>query len=242
MTNKQELLILAAAAAVMFAIAPYAFADSLNQSGAGNVAQQDVGNIIGNGNNSPGSNSPHLNANADAQAKAQANAAALGVGIGKGGDAKATGGKATANTGPVSVDAPVNIGGTKVPRQAPGMGGMFGQVSGNVVSCSNSVGGGLVAPIGGIQFNGSDTDRNCQRILLSREIMRHGKHPGEYEDASVGLLCRDDELRQEMAKAGTPCPADRHNAAAASPDAAALAYAGPTVDRSHYPSNTRNGW
>jgi hypothetical protein len=182
--------------ALSLALATPAFASNDINTNTGN------GNVINTGpvNNGPVNTGPNVGgvitntakAAADATAKADAGAVAVADG-GKGGNA---------TTGPVTASAPTNIY-TKVPRQAPAPASSFGAVSVSTFSCANAVGGSLTAPVGGIAFNSSQTDRNCQRILLSREIRLHGS---KYEDASVGLLCRDEELREEMAKNGTPCP------------------------------------
>lgn len=188
--------VLLATAALLFATP--ASADTIQQNGTGNVVENNSHNTTINGGNTY-DHSGNVTANGG-NSKANAEAVSISQG-GKGGDAKATGGASQATTGPVSQD--IQIGGTKVPRQAPAPASTFLTGGNSVISCLGSAGGSLTTPVGGVAFGGTEPDRNCQRILLSREIRAHGK---QYEAASVGLLCRDKELREEMAKNGTPCP------------------------------------
>lgn len=70
-------------------------------------------------------------------------------------------------------------------------------------TCSGSSSGGAQAM--GIGFSVGRTwhDDNCRRIKNARELAALG-----YRRAAVQLLCVDDEVRQAMRAAGTPCPID----------------------------------
>jgi hypothetical protein len=246
MTTKQELLILAAAATVMFAIAPDAFADSLNQSGAGNVAQQDVGNttIIGNGNNSPGSNSPHLTANGG-RAKSSANSTAVGVGIAKGGSARAAGGNATSNSGGNTQTGGDQTTSIHYRATASTPGSNFSGVGDD--TCSVGTGGGVgLIPVN-LNFNTGREISNCFRLKFARDLDATGEHA-----VAKALRCQNEDVAAAYEAAGKECPghvtpARRERTASMdgryeAPDAPAVAFAGQTVDRSRYPSNTHNGW
>lgn len=204
---KKELLL---TAAVLAAVTLPAFADSNTNNGAGNVINDNSG--IGNGNTSisTNSNNPTLSATGGTSSATGGNASATG---GAGGQATANSRNTNLNSNSArqkqgqsqSADNNGNSQGVSMnsPRQAPSPAPTFLAGGNNVISCLGSAGGSITAPIGGIAFGGTTPDRNCQRILLSREIRSHGR---QYESASIGLLCRDDELREEMARNGTPCP------------------------------------
>jgi hypothetical protein len=208
MTSKQELFLLATAAVIMVAIAPFAFADSLNQSGAGNVAQQDVGNttIIGNGNNSPGSNSPSVSA---------------------------TGGKASARSSSSST-ATANSRNTNTNRQVQGqIQGQAQKATSSVRSSGNSsnsyvaeaqarnpVNTAFAAPLVaaddtcmgsssaggqgvgfGLSLGTTWHDEDCVRRKDARELHNMGQ-----KKAALALLCQSDHVAAAMAAAGTECP------------------------------------
>jgi hypothetical protein len=210
MTTKQELLILATAAAVMFAIAPFAFADNINQNGVGDsvVSQNGAGNTIinGNGNNSPGSNSPHLSA---------------------------TGGSASAHSSSSS-SASANSRNTNVNRQYQGQVQGQSQKATSKVSRSgnssnsyvaeaqarNPVSTAFAAPLVaaddtcmgsssaggqgvgfGLSLGTTWHDEDCVRRKDARELHNMGQ-----KKAALALLCQSDHVAEAMAAAGTACP------------------------------------
>lgn len=74
-------------------------------------------------------------------------------------------------------------------------------------TCSGATSGGAQAF--GIGFSVGTTwhDDNCRRIKNARELAALG-----YRRAAVQLLCVDDEVREAMRAAGTPCPIDEQPA------------------------------
>ncbi len=64
---------------------------------------------------------------------------------------------------------------------------------------SSSVGAQGVAF--GVSIGTTWRDENCQRLKNSRELAAMGFGP-----AAVALLCVDDDVRNAMSTAGTPCP------------------------------------
>jgi hypothetical protein len=68
--------------------------------------------------------------------------------------------------------------------------------------CVSGVSGGAQSNMLGISFGTTVTDKNCERIKLSRELRKGGM-----KVASVALLCQDPRVFQAMIMSGTPCPA-----------------------------------
>jgi hypothetical protein len=64
---------------------------------------------------------------------------------------------------------------------------------------SSSVGAQGVAF--GVSIGTTWRDQNCQRLKNSRELAAMG-----FDRAAVALLCVDDDVRDAMNTAGTPCP------------------------------------
>jgi hypothetical protein len=68
--------------------------------------------------------------------------------------------------------------------------------------CVSGVSGGAQSNMLGISFGTTVTDKNCERIKLSRELRKGGM-----KVASIALLCQDSRVFQAMIMSGTPCPA-----------------------------------
>jgi len=68
--------------------------------------------------------------------------------------------------------------------------------------CVSGVSGGAQSNMLGISFGATVTDKNCERIKLSRELRKGGM-----KVASIALLCQDPRVFQAMIMSGTPCPA-----------------------------------
>lgn len=68
--------------------------------------------------------------------------------------------------------------------------------------CVSGVSGGMQSNVIGISFGSTVTDKNCERIKLSRELRKGGM-----KVASVALLCQDARVFEAMIMSGTPCPA-----------------------------------
>ena len=68
-------------------------------------------------------------------------------------------------------------------------------------TCMGSSTAGAQGALFGFSIGSAWTDRNCVRIKLARELQDRG-----FKTASLGLLCKDAEVREEMKNAGTPCP------------------------------------
>ena len=199
MSKRTELLILTAAAVAMAFIAPYAFADNLTQSGAGNVAEQNVGNINGNGNNSPSSNSPHLSAT--------------------GGTANATGGSAHSDSNAVSVSSQnqgqhqtstskVNDAGNssnsytaEAQKRAPVSTAFAAPLVAADDTCMGSSSAGGQAVGFGLSVGSTWKDADCVRRKDAREL-----HNMKQYGAALALMCQNADVAAAMQTAGTPCP------------------------------------
>ncbi len=70
-------------------------------------------------------------------------------------------------------------------------------------TCMGSRMGGVQAVGVGVSVASTWQDDNCRRLKNARQLAALG-----YQRAAVQLLCVDDEVRQAMFLAGTPCPAD----------------------------------
>jgi hypothetical protein len=62
----------------------------------------------------------------------------------------------------------------------------------------------------GVSIGTTWQDHNCRRLKNSRELAAMG-----FERAAVALLCVDDDVRDAMSTAGTPCPGEEQATAAA---------------------------
>lgn len=69
--------------------------------------------------------------------------------------------------------------------------------------CAVGFSGAAQTQILGISFGGTTTDKNCERLKLSRSLYDMGM-----KVAAVSTLCQDERVFTAMMNAGTPCPAD----------------------------------
>ena len=69
--------------------------------------------------------------------------------------------------------------------------------------CAVGFSGAAQTQILGISFGGATTDKNCERLKLSRSLYDMGM-----KVAAVSTLCQDERVFTAMMNAGTPCPAD----------------------------------
>lgn len=69
--------------------------------------------------------------------------------------------------------------------------------------CAVGYSGAAQTQVLGISFGGSVTDKNCERLKLSRSLYDMGM-----KVAAVSTLCQDERVFTAMMNAGTPCPAD----------------------------------
>jgi outer membrane protein OmpA-like peptidoglycan-associated protein len=70
-------------------------------------------------------------------------------------------------------------------------------------TCMGSHGFGAQVATVGVAIGRTWQDENCQRIKNARQLDAMG-----FRRAAVALLCVDDEVRQAMRTAGTPCPGE----------------------------------
>jgi hypothetical protein len=69
--------------------------------------------------------------------------------------------------------------------------------------CAVGYSGAAQTQVLGISFGGSVTDKNCERLKLSRSLYDMGM-----KVAAVATLCQDERVFTAMMNAGTPCPVD----------------------------------
>jgi hypothetical protein len=69
--------------------------------------------------------------------------------------------------------------------------------------CAVGYSGAAQTQVLGISFGGSVTDKNCERLKLSRSLYDMGM-----KVAAVATLCQDERVYTAMMNAGTPCPVD----------------------------------
>ena len=69
--------------------------------------------------------------------------------------------------------------------------------------CAVGYSGAAQTQVLGISFGGSVTDKNCERLKLSRSLYDMGM-----KVAAVSTLCQDERVFTAMMNAGTPCPVD----------------------------------
>lgn len=69
--------------------------------------------------------------------------------------------------------------------------------------CAVGYSGAAQTQVLGISFGGSVTDKNCERLKLSRSLYDMGM-----KVAAVSTLCQDERVFTAMLNAGTPCPVD----------------------------------
>jgi hypothetical protein len=83
-------------------------------------------------------------------------------------------------------------------------------------TCMGSSSVGAQGMAFGVTVGTTWRDRNCQRLKNSRELSAMG-----FNRAAVALLCVDDDVRDAMTTAGTPCPGAQiqANASEAAPPA-----------------------
>lgn len=207
-----------ATAFVLLAPSAYALNDnSAAVSGSNNDVNQitGTGNVLSTGSGAFGSSANVTNNNTANGGNATANGGAvigsgnssatggrggdggtgLGVGIGGNQSQSATTGNQNATTGNQSV----NVAAAK--RNAPAL-ISSGLVAGSD-TCLGSSSAGISTPFGAINGGGTQTDKDCVRIKMSRELTSRG-----FNGAAVAMLCHNDEVRQAMATAGTPCASD----------------------------------
>jgi hypothetical protein len=76
-------------------------------------------------------------------------------------------------------------------------------------TCMGSSSVGAQSMAFGLSVGTTWRDENCQRLKNSRELNAMG-----FNGAAVALLCVDDDVRDAMTTAGTPCPGATQSAAA----------------------------
>lgn len=218
MNTKKELLIYAAAFVAMTAIAPLAFADNINQnqSGAGNTQ------IIGNGNNSPGSNSPHLNATggtgigvSNSSSSSKSSASQGQAQFAEGGDSKASADN-KGNSLAVSQNYKRN------PVSSANAAPIY-----PTANCSAASSLAVQGPGFGVGAATSHDSENCVTWNDSNGLATLG-----YKKAAVKRLCMDDKLRAALA-------AEKVNPCASQDDASPATVSSPAPDYARWPS-TRN--
>lgn len=69
--------------------------------------------------------------------------------------------------------------------------------------CAVGFSGAAQTQILGISFGGTFTDKNCERLKLSKTLYDMGM-----KVAAVSALCQDERVFTAMMNAGTPCPVD----------------------------------
>jgi hypothetical protein len=76
--------------------------------------------------------------------------------------------------------------------------------------CAVGYSGAAQTQILGLSFGGTMTDKNCERLKLSRALYDMGM-----KVAAVSTMCQDERVFTAMMNAGTPCPVDGKIGAAA---------------------------
>ena len=79
---------------------------------------------------------------------------------------------------------------------APSIGASFSQDL-----CTTGVSGAVQTQLFGVAAGKSVTDKNCERIKLSKTVYDMGM-----KVAAVSLMCQDERVFAAMEMAGTPCP------------------------------------
>lgn len=79
-------------------------------------------------------------------------------------------------------------------------------------TCMGSSSAGAQGITFGLSFGTTWRDQNCQRLKNSRQLVALG-----YHRAATALMCQDDNVRDAMAQAGTPCPTGAEPIAAVAP-------------------------
>lgn len=69
--------------------------------------------------------------------------------------------------------------------------------------CAVGYSGAAQTQILGLSFGGTMTDKNCERLKLSKTLYDMGM-----KVAAVSTLCQDERVFSAMMNAGTPCPVD----------------------------------
>ena len=69
--------------------------------------------------------------------------------------------------------------------------------------CAVGYSGAAQTQILGLSFGGTMTDKNCERLKLSKTLYDMGM-----KVAAVAALCQDERVFSAMMNAGTPCPVD----------------------------------
>ena len=72
---------------------------------------------------------------------------------------------------------------------------------GNSDLCTTGVSGAVQTQIFGMSFGSTVTDKNCERLKLSKTLFDMGM-----KVAAVATLCQDRRVFDAMWNAGTPCP------------------------------------
>jgi hypothetical protein len=250
MTTKQELLILATAAAVMFAIAPFAFADNIDQNGVGNsvVSQNGAGNTIinGNGNNSPGSNSPHVSAtggsaSAHSSATASANSRNTNVNRQYQGQVQGQSQKATSKVSRSGNSSNSYV--AEAQARNPVNTAFAAPLVATDDTCMGSSSAGGQGVGFGLSLGTTWHDEDCVRRKDARELHNMGQRK-----AALALLCQSDHVAAAMAAAGTECPGRVETLAPAAGEADEpvrehQARNTPTDGVTYeYPTGLRRGW
>lgn len=72
---------------------------------------------------------------------------------------------------------------------------------GNSDLCTTGVSGAVQTQIFGLSFGSTVTDKNCERLKLSKTLYDMGM-----KVAAVATMCQDRRVWDAMMAAGTPCP------------------------------------
>jgi hypothetical protein len=196
------MILLATAAVAMAFIASHAFADTLTQSGSGNVANQNSNN---------GNNSGVINSGVGAGGNVTANGGAGG----SGGYAKAYGGEAKAYGGVAVSDSDssaratangdqktkVNIAGDAAQKRNPVSTAFAAPLAVGGESCMGSSSAGGQGVGFGLSLGTTWHDKSCERRKDATQLHNMGQ-----QKAALALLCQSDEIAEAMNTAGTPCP------------------------------------
>jgi hypothetical protein len=147
---------------------------------------------------------------------------------GKGGDAKAYGGSVkdsgnSYNDNDNRSNAEVNI--TENNPRAPVNTAYAAGLSVGEDTCMGSSSIGAQAVSFGLSIGTTWQDDNCRRLKNSRQLVALG-----YHRAATSLMCVDDDVRQAMIMAGTPCPNGEVVAVVAAPPAREYVPMAPVAD------------
>ncbi len=211
--NVKHNLIMGVAFIAMALIAPVAFANNINQGGNDNIAQsqngsnnfQNVGGIVGSGNNSPSVSS-----------SAVAAPVTMNTNTASGG--KADSFSASSSSSKASADS-VNVNSTKQGQKQTNEGNALSVQQDYAAQKRNPVSTAFAAPLVaaddtcmgstsvggqgvgfGLSVGSTWQDGDCVRRKDARELHNMG-----YKGAGIALMCQNEAVAQAMEAAGTPC-------------------------------------